>query len=357
MKEEDRKRWEEKLAPYTSHSAGHYTYRIKGKEAVQQSLVSVGQLMRELICELHDTYAEEPAFQVMERLFDDHFILEGYNYRPKENTEISSDCLQSVDDLEATYRTKGKKSYKGYVANVTETCDPENPFQLITKVQVTANQVDDTTLLVKALPGLKERTEIKTLITDGGYGSPEIDKKLAEDEIEQIQTGIRGRIPDGQKLNLANFEIKQAESGKPARITCPQGQSVVVHQSRQKKGYVAHFDGSICSQCPMVNNCPAQKGKRDENWHLRFSESQVHVSQRRRKKCKASKETRNLRSAVESTVRQIKHSFANSKLPVRGLFRVSCMLFSSAMHCNIRRIHKYRAEYTENELIPQACLA
>jgi hypothetical protein len=300
LKEEDRERLTEKLEPYTCDSAGHYTYRIKGKDAVQDSLTTVGQLMRELICELHETYGEEPAFQVMKRLFDDNFILEEHNYRPKANEEMSSDSLQSVDDLEATYRTKGKNGYKGYVANITETCDPENQFQLITKVQVAPNKVDDTTLLEEALPGLKERTKIKTLYTDGGYGSPVIDKKLKDEKIEQIQTGIRGRIPDENKLNLSNFEIKQAESGKPIKITCPQGQTVSIQTSSQKKGYVAHFDASICGQCPLAEKCPAQRGKRSDAMHLRFSESQMHVSQRRRKNMTWKKEAYNLRAVVES---------------------------------------------------------
>jgi len=357
LKEEDRERLKEKLEPYTRDSAGHYTYRIKGKEAVLNSLTSVGQLMRELICELHETYEEEPSFQVMKRLFDDNFILEEHSFRPKANEEMSSDSLQSVDDLEATYRTKGKNGYKGYVANITETCDPENQFQLITKVQVAANKIDDTTLLAQALPGLKERTEIETLYTDGGYGSPEIDKKLQDKKIEQIQTGIRGRVPDESKLNLSNFEIKQAESGKPTKITCPQGQVVAVKSSSQKKGYVAHFDVSICDQCPLAGQCPAQKGKRDDAMHLRFSESQMHVSQRRRKSLICQREAYNLRAAVESTVRQVKHSFANSKLPVRGLFRVSCLIFASAMACNLRRIHKFRENSLKNQQNIEACLA
>ena len=349
LKDEDRDRLKEKLEPYTRDSAGHFTYRIKGKEAVQDSLTSVGQLMRELICELYETYGEEPAFQVMKRLFDDNFVLEEHNYRPRANEEISSDSLQSVDDLEATYRTKGKNGYKGYVANITETCDPENQFQLISKVQVAPNNVDDTTLLAEALPGLKERTNIEILHTDGGYGSPEIDKKLQVEKIEQIQTGIRGRIPDENKLNLSNFEIKQAESGKLTKITCPQGQTVAIQSSNQKKGYVAHFDASICSRCLLVGQCPAQRGRREDAMHLRFSESQMYVSQRRRKSMIWQREASNLRAAVESTVRQVKHSFANSKLPVRGLFRVSCMIFSSAMACNLRRIHKFKVSSLANE--------
>ncbi len=47
---------------------------------------------------------------------------------------------------------------------------PTNELQLITKVQVAPNNVDDTQLLAEALPNLKERTDLDTLITDGGFG-------------------------------------------------------------------------------------------------------------------------------------------------------------------------------------------
>lgn len=348
LKQADKERLAEKLTAYTSDSAGHYTYRIKGKEAVREHLQRIGITLQELICELHVDYGEETAFQVMERLFAENFTLEENIFRPKENEELDSNSLQSVDDLEASYRTKGKKHYKGYVANITETCDPENKIQLITKVQVAANIVDDTNLLAEALPNLKERTEVRTLYTDGGYGSPEMDKTMLDNQVQQIQTGIRGRIPDNEKLNLADFEIKQADSGKPTQITCPQGQIAVVHTSSQKKGFVAHFEPEGCQQCPVVDQCLAKKGKRDEKRHLRFTESQMYVSQRRRKNLIFRKAAGNLRAAVESTVRQVKHPFPGSKLPVRGLFRVSCMILGSAMMSNVRRIQGYLEEKKEN---------
>ncbi|MDQ7028288.1 MAG: hypothetical protein Q9O62_00195 [Ardenticatenia bacterium] len=43
---------------------------------------------------------------------------------------MSAHSLQSPDDLEATCREKRGQGYQGYVVNVTETCDPENPAQL-----------------------------------------------------------------------------------------------------------------------------------------------------------------------------------------------------------------------------------
>jgi len=60
-------------------------------------------------------------------------------------------------------------------------------------------------------------------------------------------------------------------------------------------------------------------------------------------------EGRNLRAAVESTVRQVKHPFPAGKLPVRGRFRVTCMVIGSAMTANIRRIQRYLEAKTKLE--------
>src|SRR3990172_6881198 len=170
LNEADKARLAETFAPYTKDSAGHYTYRVKGQEAVQAHLQRIGQTIHILLQELKASYAAESAFQVLERLFAENFNLVESGARPKENHEIPSGCLQSVDDLEASYRTKGNAHYKGYVANLTETCDPENELQLITKVQVASNNVDDSQLLAEALPNLKARTHLETMVTDGGYG-------------------------------------------------------------------------------------------------------------------------------------------------------------------------------------------
>jgi hypothetical protein len=189
---------------------------------------------------------------------------------------------------------------------------------------------------------LKERTELETLYTDGGYGSPSADQTLQANQIEQIQTAIRGRVPSAEKLNLSDFEIKQAETGKPNQITCPQGQTVVVHPGSQRKGDVAHFDLAICHACPFYQKtCPGQPGKRDPRLRLNFSEQQANVSQRRRRSLARQKEGRNLRAAIEATVREVKHPFPASQLPVRGWFRVACMVIGSALATNAHRIQRY----------------
>ena len=95
-----------------------------------------------------------------------------------------------------------------------------------------------TTLLL--MSNLKERTNLETLFTDGGYGSPDAYQTLQKNLVKQIQTAGRGLAPNSEKLNLADFEIKQTESGKPTQITCPQQQTMAVHLGSQEKN-----DGSL----------------------------------------------------------------------------------------------------------------
>jgi hypothetical protein len=356
LNEADKVRLAETFAPYTKDSAGHYTYRIKGQEAQQEHLQKIGKAIHALLAGLKSVYAAESAYQVLERIFADNFHLLESGPQAKQNKELTSDCLQSVDDLEASYRTKGTGHYKGYVANLTETCDPQNPLQLITKVQTAPNTTDDSQLLADALPNLKQRTELETIYTDSGHGGPATDEVLQEQQVEHIQTAIRGITPNPEKLNLADFTIKFNEDGQPVKVTCPQGQAETIHSTSQKKGFVAHFTAKVCQTCPLADKCLARPGSRDPRHHLRFTQADARASERRRHSQEQRKDGRNLRAAVEASVRSLKHPFPAGKLPVRGKFRVACLLIGSAAVSNVRRIQRYLQAKSKAEIAQQVAL-
>lgn len=367
LSEADRARLSETFGPYIQDSAGHYTYRVKGQEAQQEHLQRMGQTIHALLRELKSAYPAELAYPVLERIFAENFNLLESGPRAQENTEITSACLQSVDDLEATYRTKGTGHYKGYVANLTETCDPENEIQLITKVQVAPNNVDDGQLLAEALPHLKERTAIETMITDGGYGSEVSDKALREQEVTLLQTAIRGAQPSTDKFSLSDFVIEQNEKGHPNLLTCPQGHSVPVLAGRTP-GWQARFDPELCSNCPfqLDGRCRTKPQKRDPRYLLTFTTQEVRAAQRRKNYRAHQDHSHNLRSAVEATVRSVKHPFPAGKWPVRGQFRVTCMAIASAATANVRRIQRHRiakmkpaeaAKSTQSEALPAAAVS
>ena len=353
LNKSDQERYTAGFAPYVQGHAGQYVYHMKTEET-DAHLQRIGEFMHQLLVELKPIYATEPVYLVLERVFGEHFRLEQQNVVTIPNQDLSATSLQSPDDMEATYREKQGKGYHGYVANLSETCDPQNPLQLITKVQVASNNVDDSQLLAEGMPDLKKRTELDTIYTDGGHGGPDSDVVLQQQKVEHIQTAIRGRTLDPDKLYMADFTIRFNPDNQLVKVTCPHGQTEPAHSSSQKKAFVAHFGAVVCSTCPLVDKCPAQPGKRDPRRHVRFTQEQAQASERRRRSREQQKEGRNLRAAVEATMRSIKHPFPAGKLPVRGKFRITSMLIGSAAVSNVRRIDRYLQAKKKKEMAQAA---
>jgi hypothetical protein len=355
LQEDDRERYADLFALYIQGTSGQYTYRVKASE-VGEHLQRIGELMDKLIGELCATYAEEETYQLLQRVFREHFTCEPDSdepssspdvppeqtpLRPKAGKELSASSLQSPDDAQATYREKGGKEYIGYVANLTETCAPENDFQLIVKVQTESNNTDDAVMLADALPELVERTDVDQMHTDGAYNSPDVDDLMREHHIEQIQTAIRGRKPSSDKLSLDDFEWQIDTEGRPEAVTCPHGQHADVTPGRKADCFRVAVPRATCETCPLIGQCPTLPLKRTPERVLRFSQHEVDLALRRQRSTQARASGQNLRAAVEATVRSVKHPFGNGKVPVRGKPRVSMVIVASALMSNLRRIHQH----------------
>jgi hypothetical protein len=345
LSEEDQDHYNEVFEPYLQGSSGQYVYRIRGEE-IADHLLPIGKLMKWLVEELCESYGQEPTYQMLVRVFQEHFIHD-HDIRPRKGKELSAGSLQSPDDWDASYRYKHHQNHRGYVANLTETCDPENDFQLINKVQVEPNTTEDADMLVDALPDLKERTDVEQIHTDGGYGSPDVDEAMWNAKVEQIQTAIRGRKAAEERLGLEDFDWEIGKNGIPQGIICPQGQRVVVQPGRKKHRCLAYFDGEVCRGCPFADQCPTRLHKRKPRRVLRFSQRDVRVALRRKQSADVRAAGKNLRAGAESTVRSVKHRYRNGKLPVRGKPRVSMVVIASAAMTNIRRIHGYEEKLRE----------
>ena len=286
MSEEEQQRFSELLAPYTQGDAGQYVYRVKGKRASEQALQQVGESLYHLLQVLKASYEREAIYQVVLRFFDENFqVVENESVQAKDLKELGSGCLQSLDDLEASYRQKGSHFYKGYVVNLSETCATQNPLQLITQVQVASNNVEDADLLIEAIPELKERMPLDTLYADGGFGSPEADQLLFAHQVELHQTGIRGKNPSPDKLNLTDMTFTLDADGKPTQVICPHGQTGLVSPGTSTD-YIAYFDAATCLQCPFheSQHCRARRVKVDRtrfNWA--FSHKELLWSLRRKR--------------------------------------------------------------------------
>ena len=355
LQEDDQERYGDLFAPYIRGTSGQYTYHIKASE-VDEHLQRIGELMDKLIGELCAAYAEEETYQLLQRVFQEHFTCEPDSdepssppgdlseqtpLRPKAGKELSASSLQSPDDAQATYREKAGKGYIGYIVNLAETCEPENDFQLIVKVQTESNNTDDAVMLAKALPELVERTDVDQMYTDGAYNSPDVDDLMREHHVEQIQTAIRGRKPSSDKLSLDDFEWQTDTDGRPEAVTCPHGQHADVTPGHKADRFRAAVQRATCETCPLAGMCPTLPLKRTPERVLRFSQHEVDLALRRQRSTQAHASGQNLRAAVEATVRSVKHPFGNGKVSVRGKPRVSIVIVASALMSNLRRIHQH----------------
>lgn len=349
LTEADQAHYAADFAPYLKGTSGQYTYHIEPGDTARH-LEAIGQLMQQLVTALSTAYGTHDAYRVLARVYDEHFVEVEAGLRPKVGQELSARSLQSPDDWEATYRSKNGQGYQGYVTNVTETCDPANPVQLIVKVQTEANSTDDAALLADAVPNLVERTDVDEMYTDGGYNSPAVDAALNDAQIEHVQTAIRGKRPDDERVSVSAFVFTRDENGTPQAVRCPGGQDGAVVPARKPGRFTARFDAERCAACPLLEQCPTQRLKRKRQYRiLRFDQQQVNVAHRRDNQRQAQASGRNLRSAVEATVRSVKHPCGNHKLPVRGRIRVSLMMVASAVMVNVRRIGGYQMRKNEAE--------
>lgn len=238
---------------------------------------------------------------------------------------------------DATYRRKGARTYEGYATTITETCDPENPLQLIVKVQTASNTKEDAGFLRDALPELKERTEVHTVYTDAGFCGHAVDELLRELHLTQVPTGIRGHAPRPDQLSLADFHYHLDATGRPTNVTCPHGHAVSVEARKTEGRYIARLP-ECCRPTVNTGYLHGQKS----GVVLRFSQGDVDAAIRRQR-CRAyHEEGRMGQAAIEATIGAIKRAFGNDKLPVRGKARMNMMLIGSAAMVNIRRIQRYR---------------
>ena len=364
LKEEDKANYAKMFAPYTQQGAGQYAYRIKGKEAVWAHIQQVGEVLYAALNKLRQEYGESDVYQVAQRFFVENFKLVETAVQAKINSEIEAGCLQSLDDLEASYRVKGGKAYKGYVGNVSETCNPENPLQIIVHTQTASNRTSDIALISEALPELAERTDLKTMTNDGAYVGPEVEKLLRQHHVTQITTSLTGNIPDHAdgKLAFSDFDLQLDADGNITNAICPAGQQAAcIHSTASQKTFYLEFQLAVCQPCPFFQNqqCPItlERHKRRNGFSITVPKERAISSQRRRRFERTKEEARRLRPAVEATIFQLKHALHGGKLRVRGAFRVACVFTCMAIATNLRRINRYehdqqKGKYTSKKARP-----
>jgi hypothetical protein len=112
LTEEDKVHYVEMFAPYIKGHAGQYVYRIKGQDT-SEHLQKIGEVMQQLLVELQPGYGEEPAYQMFERVFGEHYRVEEKVLKVKVGKELSANSLQSPDTCTPWHLRPARKCAAG----------------------------------------------------------------------------------------------------------------------------------------------------------------------------------------------------------------------------------------------------
>jgi hypothetical protein len=329
LSEKDRKRFREHLGCYVKDSSGQYIYRLKASD-IPHELQKLAQAYAWVKRHFRKHHKDNPVFSVFERIFNEQFTKQDGVLIPRPPEELHSGCVQSPDDVEATYRNKNGEKSKGQTIHVTETAHPENKLNLLSDIHVTPNNIDDSQALKNRIDHLKDKTpDLDEHHIDGAYGSADNDKKYEKNHINPVQTGIRG--------TRARVDIEIVHSGKNTyQVCCPYQESVV---RKKWEHYIAIFDETKCLDCPELNKCPVKSTSQGISFNFK------HEDYLRQKRLKARKklppERKRLRNNVEATIHEFTCRMPKGKLKVRGRFKASLFAYAVGISSNFGRIFRY----------------
>jgi hypothetical protein len=328
LTEGDKQRCSELLSSYCVVTSSKYVYGLKHAE-LPHELEKLAAVYHQLYLLLQKDYCETEVFKIFERVYTEHFTITEEKITIK---QVHSGVLQSPDDLDATFREKSGKGFRGEVVNVAETCNPENKINLITDVAVCPNNVDDSVMLNERCEIIVEKTpDLNELHTDGGYGSSANDIIMEKEEITHVQTAVRGRE------SAVKILIDKNDEGV-YEVSCP-CQTIKAEPTRTR--YKVTFDENKCKECVHAGACPAVMQKSGRVYY--FDEEMARQSKRVRNIVNIPKERMKLRPNIEATMKEFTIPFNHKgKLRVRGIFKTMVYAFTRAIAINFGRIFRLR---------------
>ena len=337
LSEEDKKHYEKLFSPYVKKTSGQFLYRL-ASEDIPSELGKVGNLYKTIIEELLPKYKEKEIFKIFDRVYAEHFSIVEEKIVIKTTKELTSSCIQSPDDIEATYRKKNNKQFYGQTVNIVETCNPDNPVNLITDISVHANNIDDSKEINERIDIVKEKTpELNELHFDGTYGSEDNDLKFDNHTITPVQTAIRGREAKGVEIKITKAEHPACQDKENQyKVSCP---NQTVESQNTRKRFKAEFNIDICSDCSLLAKCHLIRQKKARVYY--FTEEEYLKKLRLENIKELPKERRSLRANVEATVSEFTRKMNNRKLKVRGSFKAMLFAYLVGIGVNFGRIHRY----------------
>jgi hypothetical protein len=320
----------------------------EAKRRLSEAAMDVHWLVKRF--EEHRNVGSMESFALLQRLYEEQCVPP--ETETPEKVELQekpcSSSLQSPHDPDVTYGHKGK----GYEVQLTETCDEDNPFQVVTSVSVNGAHESDQHQVEAAIEQVERTCGVapEELNADSGYASGENILKADEHGTELVAP-IGSQGPESP-VTLGDFELD--EMGEHV-VRCPAGEMPVEHRpTRGGKATLACFDSKQCEDCFLRDICAAEPRK--DQRVVRLTPADVAVAKRRvEQETPEFKERYKIRSGIEATNSEAKRCHGLAKLRVRRRPRVELSVRLKVLGLNIKRYVGHLTNVCAATATPVAC--
>jgi hypothetical protein len=320
-----------------------YRNKLVYKSKGNQIITRIEEILR-LCGEVSEIAANMPEIDDLNEIkILNRFILEQTKVDPvtgtrkvKANTEIEAKSMQSAYDTDATYRKKGNKSGKGYVVNISETCDETNDIQMITHYDVKTNVSSDAEIGADAIPQIKENFDMKELYVDGAYVGKDIQDAANNSNITLHHTDMTGKKTDPEKITPDDFEYNEDNTVK----VCPANIEPIKTACNTEKGSIsAHFSKEDCEKCELKEKCCVKEQVQAN----KLSTNQEELANKRAREAMQDERSENTskRAAIEGTNSELKRAHGLDDVKVRGIAKVLLTTGLKITACNFKRFAKH----------------
>jgi hypothetical protein len=220
---------------------------------------------------------------------------------------------------------------------------------------VAPNVTDDEILLVAALPDLVARTDLDDLHLDGGFNGPAADAPAQAHGVTLHYTAIRGGQPGPLAQWLTQLTWVRDDQDQLVAAITPEKHRLDLQPGRQDGRYIIPVPQDLVTAAPEAwPALPLHWRKRAAVYVLYLEARQITVAENRHRVAQPQRADKQLRPAVEATVRSVKHPFAGGQAPVRGQIRMGMVLVASSAMTNIRRLWRYELAQRTHPAAPQS---
>ena len=269
----------------------------------------------------------------------------------KDPKTLSSETLQNPTDPDASYRKKGNKSYKGYVANLVESVG--NNTGIVEHYDFQKNTYSDQKFCLDVINKLGEQVNPTDLIVDGAFYTTQNEKAANTNNIELLPTNLTGRKPAVEKETICDFVIDPQTT---LLIQCPAGHAPMTSKYNDKDGIIhACFNKKHCEQCERYDKCPIIRQKKKNVF--RVSKHQYQLAHMKvRMGTEEYRDRVTIRAGVEGVPSVLRRKHRVDEMPIRGLMCAKIWFGIKVGASNLRRTYKMWKDELKNLLQPRFLL-